>query len=84
MKNTKDLRKSLRKHQHLPFVKPKSQAFYRKESKDKWMFWRLIVERVIPYETAIKMELDEIYEANAALDILIEQKNKAMQKGGKK
>jgi len=48
------------------------------------MFWRLIVERVIPYETAIKMELDEIYEANAALDILIEQKNKAMQKGGKK
>lgn len=47
------------------------------------MFWRLVVEGIISYDVARTMELDEVYEANAALDMLIEKKNQAV-KGGKK
>lgn len=65
------------------FVKPKGSDYYHNAAKTKWMFWRLIVEGVIAYSEASQMELDEIFEANAALDMLIEKKNQAM-KGGKK
>lgn len=50
------------------------------------MFWRPIVEGILSYNDAKTMELDEIYEVNAALDMLIEKKNQAIksaQKGGK-
>ncbi|MED1711711.1 hypothetical protein P4V34_28595 [Bacillus thuringiensis] len=44
--------------------------------------WRLVAEKFISYEVAILMSPDEILEANVALDIYIEEKNKR-QKGGK-
>ena len=46
--------------------------------------WRLVLQDVVDYETALEMTLDEIYEANAALDIHIENVNKANKKGGRK
>ncbi|MCY7563808.1 hypothetical protein ABEX69_06810 [Bacillus safensis] len=45
--------------------------------------WRLVMERVISFDVARYMTPDEIAEANAALDLMIEAKNKANQKGGK-
>lgn len=45
--------------------------------------WRLVVEKVIDYSTASIMTLDELMEANAALDIHIEAVNKANKKGAK-
>jgi hypothetical protein len=41
------------------------------------------MERVLSYSEACEMDYDELSEANAALDIYIEQKNKANKKGGK-
>jgi hypothetical protein len=41
------------------------------------------MERVISYTEACEMNIDELSEVNAALDIYIEQKNKANKKGGK-
>jgi hypothetical protein len=42
------------------------------------------MERVLSYSEACEMDIDELHEINAALDIYIEQKNKANKKGGKK
>lgn len=46
--------------------------------------WRLVIEKVIDFSTASMMTLDEIMEANAALDIHIENINKANKKGARK
>ena len=46
--------------------------------------WRLVIENVIDYSIASVMTLDELMEANAALDIHIENLNKANKKGGRK
>jgi hypothetical protein len=59
-------------------------SYYRTLAKRNWLFWRPIVERVLSYSEACEMDIDELYEVNAALDIYIEQKNKANKKGGKK
>ncbi|WP_205419961.1 hypothetical protein [Aeribacillus pallidus] len=45
------------------------------------------MSRVLSYSEACEMDIDELHEINAALDIYIEQKNKANKasgKGGKK
>lgn len=46
--------------------------------------WRLVMDKRISYSEASVMDIDEIMEANAALDIYIEIQNKASRKGGKK
>ncbi len=51
--------------------------FYKKLAKRRWLFWRIIVENVVDYKTAMTMSLDEIMEANAALNYKIELKNQA-------
>ncbi|MGA4517200.1 hypothetical protein ACPA0F_07920 [Solibacillus silvestris] len=45
--------------------------------------WRLVMEEKIDYATASTMTLHELLEANAALDIHIENVNKANKKGGR-
>ncbi|KZR58973.1 hypothetical protein [Pseudobacillus badius] len=66
------------------FKQPKSNRFYRQKAKEHWLMWRLVMEKVIDYATASVMTLDELLEANAALDIHIENINKANKKGGRK
>jgi len=46
------------------------------------LMWRLVMEEgcSIDYFQAKQMDFDEIKEANAALDFIIEQKKKAMKK----
>jgi len=66
------------------FEQPKSNRYYREKAKKRGLMWRLVIEKIIDYETALEMTLDEIYEANAALDIHIENVNKANKKGGRK
>lgn len=48
--------------------------------------WRLVMaENVsISYAEACEMDVHELMEANAALDLYIEQQKKANKKGGKK
>ena len=42
------------------------------------------MERVLSYSEACEMDMDELCEVNAALDIYIELQEKANKKGGKK
>ncbi|MEQ6856069.1 hypothetical protein AAHH17_16435 [Lysinibacillus capsici] len=69
---------------HLRFVNPLPKRVYKKRAKEHWLMWRLVMEEKIDYATASTMTLDEILEANAALDIHIENVNKANKKGGRK
>ena len=66
------------------FEQPKSNRYYRDKAKKRGLMWRLVIQKIIDYETVLEMTLDEIYEANAALDIHIENVNKANKKGGRK
>ncbi|NYV68130.1 hypothetical protein HYI36_22900 [Bacillus sp. Gen3] len=66
------------------FEQPKSNRYYRQRAKERGLMWRLVLEKIIDYETVLEMTLDEIFEANAALDIHIENANKANKKGGRK
>lgn len=49
---------------------------YQTKAKNNWAFWRLVLDGNINYSDALKMDIEEIEEANAALDILIENMNK--------
>jgi hypothetical protein len=48
--------------------------------------WRLVFDKhsSITYEEANSMDIDTLFEANAALDLVIEAENKANKKGGKR
>ncbi|MFB8733899.1 hypothetical protein ACEQPO_08075 [Bacillus sp. SL00103] len=59
------------------------QAVLQEQAKNEWDMWRLVMDGVISFDVARYMTPDEIAEANAALDLMIEAKNKANQKGGK-
>jgi len=59
----------------------KSKNYYRQKARDNWWFWRLVLsESGITYRDARNMDMEDILEANAALDIKIEQQKKEMQK----
>ena len=59
----------------------KSKSYYRQKARGNWWFWRLVVsESGITYRDARNMDMEDILEANAALDIKIEQQKKEMQK----
>lgn len=55
----------------------------REKAQNNWPFWRLVLDGNISYSDACQMNIDEIMEANAALDIFIEHINKQSKKGGK-
>lgn len=55
--------------------------YYKKKAENNWLIWRLVFsDNGITYSDAVSMDWDELYEANAALDIVIKQQ----EKGGKK
>lgn len=63
----------------------KSKSYYRQKARENWWFWRLVLsESGITYLDACEMDMEEIMEANAALDIKIEQQKKGVKKGRKK
>jgi len=63
----------------------KSKSYYRQKARENWWFWRLILSDTgITYQDACKMDTEDIMEANAALDIKIEQQKKEVKKGRKK
>ncbi|HBZ80913.1 MAG TPA: hypothetical protein DEP07_11070 [Brevibacillus sp.] len=52
----------------------KSEA--KRRAKERWPYWRLLLSDMnITYSDLDKMDEDDIAEANAALDIHIEQQN---------
>lgn len=55
----------------------------REKAQSNWSFWRLVLDGNVSYGDALKMDADEIMEANAALDIFIEQIKKQSKKGKK-
>ncbi len=57
-----------------------NQKQYRKKAQNSWLFWRLVLDGNISYSDANKMDIEEIMEANAALDILIEEQRKGAKK----
>ncbi len=54
----------------------------KEKAQNNWSFWRLVLDGNIGYSDALQMDADEIMEANAALDIFIEQMKKKPKKGG--
>ena len=54
----------------------------REKAQNNWAFWRLVLDGNISYSDACQMDIEEIMEANAALDILIEHMKKKPKKGG--
>ena len=45
------------------------KSIYRKRAQQSWVFWNVVLSGVISYEEACRMDFDELYEANAALDL---------------
>ncbi len=64
---------------------PRSKSYYRQKARDNWWLWRLVLsEGGIGFHDAAKMDKEDIMEANAAMDIKIEQQKKEMKKGKRK
>jgi hypothetical protein len=55
----------------------------REKAQNNWQFWRLILDGNISYSDAMQMDIEEIMEANAALDLYVEKLKKQTQKGKK-
>lgn len=53
---------------------------YRNKAHNSWLFWRLVLDGNVSYSDAMQLDIDEIMEANAALDILIEEQRKGAKK----
>lgn len=64
------------------FVPPRTRSELSKLVRDQWKLWRLVLsDGGFDFNTVFhQMTLDEIDEANVALDFYIKQQNKAMNK----
>lgn len=58
----------------------KSEKEYRQDARNHWAWIRLLLSDInVTYSEAIKMDSDEVYMLNAALDIADEQRKKKME-----
>ena len=72
---------------------PRSKSYYKRKAKENWWLWRLVfppgdIKSSITYREASEMEQEEIMEANAALELRIEEakknRTKKKKRGGRK
>ena len=54
----------------------KPKPYYKKKAHDNWPMYRLVMSGKFSFSEVVTMDVDTLLEANAALDIHIEQENK--------